>query len=649
MPRMKSSRSPARKRLALLVAAGVGWATLGGTAPAAAAVAVAQNGQGCTVLGTLANDLLVVRHARDVVCGLGGNDTIIGGSGADVLDGGAGNDVLVGGAGADVLLGGSGADTVSYDDHSDTVTVDLDGQADDGSAGEGDRVAVDVENVVGGPGRDSLTGSAGPDTLRGGGGDDTLRGGGGNDQVHGQGGNDRVHGEDGNDQISGQDGDDALDGGAGDDVVDGGAGRDDLEGGSGLNTCIADAQDGQVVDKCTDTRNPHADMTSLGWVADPAVDNSANRTVKLRLSAGDDRSGLTYVWVKLRGPGAAAQTLTLGFGSSRLLSGTTTNGTWELTGVLPALSAVGAWTVSEVYVQDRVSRYTRYTVKPDGSYTGSAYGYAGVIGLAPLVVTGVADQDAPVADLAAAVWTGATTLDNAADRMVTLRLPVTDDLSGVAAITASLNATGTSDGLTLRLASARLVSGTAVSGVWEVTGAVPAFTPAGDWQVSALSLTDRVGHVRTVRPGADAATTLLRISGVSDLQAPTADLSSAEYVGSTTADNAADRKVTMRMRLGDDVSGVASVFFDYRTVGAQSRLDPVGPPDANGVWTLAGTLRATTTPGQWRVVGVYITDRVGRQRIYDVGADGRYTSRDGSLSGTATLPAFTLTPCGSGA
>ena len=657
MLRKDSSHSVAGKRLALLVAAAIGVLTLGTASPAAAAPK-AQNGEGCTVLGTLADDKLQVVHARDVVCGLGGNDTIIGGRGNDVLDGGPGDDTLVGGAGADLLLGGPGTDTVSYADHRTAVKADLDGRAGDGSTGENDRVGLDVENLIGGDANDVLTGSGGPNGLNGGAGDDILRGGAGNDKVRGQAGNDQVHGEagndqvrgdDGNDQVRGEDGNDALDGGPGDDFIDGGAGDDDLEGGSGLNTCVADPRDHQGQGKCTDLRHPYAEMTSLSWAGEPKVDNSTDRTITLRLKAGDDRSGLMYVWVKLRSPDPAAPVVTLGFGNTRLVSGTTTDGSWELTGVLPALSAIGNWSVSEVYVQDRVYRYTRYTVKSDGTYTGSEYGYAGVISLAPLVVTGVADQDAPVADLTAAGWKGATVLDNATAQTVTLRLPVTDDLSGVTTVTATLNATGpvggSTDDLTLRLTFARLVSGTTTNGVWEVTGTVPAYTPAGDWQVSTLSLTDRVGHLRTLRPGADAAVAHLQISGISDLEAPTADLSSAEYVGSTTADNSAARKVTMRMRFSDDVSGVASVFLDYRTVGAQSRLDSQGEVGPDGVWTLTGTLPAGTTPGQWRVTGIYITDRVGRERVYYIQTDGRYVSRDGSLAGIAALPAFTLTPC----
>jgi hypothetical protein len=136
------------------------------------------------------------------------------------------------------------------------------------------------------------------------------------------------------------------------------------------------------------------------------------------------------------------------------------------------------------------------------------------------------------------------------------------------------------------------------------------------------------------------------VTGLSDLSAPIADMSFAEYVGPTTADNSVDRTVTMRVRVADDLSGVRDLFLDYRTDGAQSRLDPIGPPDADGVWTLRGTLSATTMPGEWRITGVYLTDKVGRERVYYVRKDGSYTTRDGAFSGAANFPSFTLTAAG---
>ncbi len=112
---------------------------------------------------------------------------------------------------------------------------------------------TDIENLVTGDGRDSLTGSdlnnrilsmrgsdsidgaAGQDTLEGGAGNDLVSGGTGTDQLLGGAGNDvlsggtdadTLYGGAGNDRLSGGDGADMLLGGAGNDTLDGGAGED---------------------------------------------------------------------------------------------------------------------------------------------------------------------------------------------------------------------------------------------------------------------------------------------------------------------------------------------------------------------------------------------------------------------------------------
>jgi Ca2+-binding RTX toxin-like protein len=236
-----------------------------------------------------------------------GDDVLIGDSQNNVLMGGwtyntagtDGNDVLRGAGGADYLWGDQGSDTADYSDKSAPVTANLDGNANDGVAGETDQINTDVENITGGSGADNLDGSSGPNVLRGGGGNDDLNGFGGNDVVDGGtgadimvggpgidradysarsgnltidvggGANDAGEGDDvrpdvenitggsGNDTLTGSlaandlaggPGDDTLNGLGGNDNLDGGAGADTINGGAGNDTIFArDA----VVDQIT--------------------------------------------------------------------------------------------------------------------------------------------------------------------------------------------------------------------------------------------------------------------------------------------------------------------------------------------------------------------------------------------------------------
>jgi Ca2+-binding RTX toxin-like protein len=135
------------------------------------------------------------------VIGGSGDDTLTGDSGANNLAGWRGNDTIDGGSGADNIWGGEGVDTVTYAGRSAAVTVDLDGVADDGEAGEADNVGGDVENLIGGSGGDDLTGSAADNLIEGGAGDDTLRGGAGADVLDGGTGSDVVAGDAGADEL----------------------------------------------------------------------------------------------------------------------------------------------------------------------------------------------------------------------------------------------------------------------------------------------------------------------------------------------------------------------------------------------------------------------------------------------------------------
>jgi Ca2+-binding RTX toxin-like protein len=234
---------------------------------------------------------------NDLLHGFGDNDTLLGGEGADRLHGGDGNDLLLGENGDDTLDPGAGTDTI--DGGSGIDTIDLGSRIAGATFAlwrESDRI-INVENLRGGLGGDTLEGDssrnvieglAGNDLLHGREGDDDLLGGDGNDVLHGGTGNDVLRGGSGIDTaaylnaamgvavnlsiitsqdtregfetldsienlsgsgfddtlagnatanlIDGGGGNDSLVGGDGDDILQGGAGMDSLEGGAGRDT-----------------------------------------------------------------------------------------------------------------------------------------------------------------------------------------------------------------------------------------------------------------------------------------------------------------------------------------------------------------------------------------------------------------------------
>lgn len=88
------------------------------------------------------------------------------------------------------------------------------------------------DELVGGPGADTLRGNGGNDLLRGTSGDDVLEGGGGFDELDAGSGTNKLFGGTGDDQLDAGSGNDLLDGGPDDDGLDGGFGADVIEGGS---------------------------------------------------------------------------------------------------------------------------------------------------------------------------------------------------------------------------------------------------------------------------------------------------------------------------------------------------------------------------------------------------------------------------------
>lgn len=186
-----------------------------------------------------------VLRARGRLRGEDGNDEL---TGRGTFAGGPGNDVMTGsvakrgtadsflegdpGNGSDTIDGRGGQDDlVSYGGRAAPVRVDLEGDRDDGQAGENDRVAG-VEDIFGGEGGDVLTGDSADNYIFGDGGDDTVAGGRGDDVLSTESlsnvttSADRLAGGPGNDKLMGTGGPNVIFAGGGSDVVLAGDGAD---------------------------------------------------------------------------------------------------------------------------------------------------------------------------------------------------------------------------------------------------------------------------------------------------------------------------------------------------------------------------------------------------------------------------------------
>ena len=188
------------------------------------------------LLGQDGDDTLFGREGDDSLSGEGGYDQLAGGSGNDTLSGGTENDYLWGEAGSDLLIGGEGSDDARYDDEviddraarRGGVLVGLAApgagniSSNNGQDRENDRIAGDVENLVGTRFADTLIGNDVSNYIAGLDGDDLISGRAGDDTLDPGKGADAVYGEAGNDLLLGKDG-------AYTDYLDGGADRDTIE------------------------------------------------------------------------------------------------------------------------------------------------------------------------------------------------------------------------------------------------------------------------------------------------------------------------------------------------------------------------------------------------------------------------------------
>lgn len=261
--------------------------------------------------GSTAANVLDGGAGGDTITAGAGADTLLGGPGIDNLDGADDGDTLDGGSEADLMNGGGGIDRATYAGRTAAVSADLDGDSDDGEAGELDKIGADVEQLTGGSGNDSLIGNPGANAIEGGSGDDFLSGGAGSDELLGGDGadvlgggaegdtldggahSDTLNADDGPDTLSGADADDTLNGGEGTDTLRGGGGADRLNAGTGNDALEGGSENDVLIGEAGDDRldgGSEADTLDGGPDAD-RLDGGAGPDT---FNGGDGNDELSY-------------------------------------------------------------------------------------------------------------------------------------------------------------------------------------------------------------------------------------------------------------------------------------------------------------------------------------------------------------------
>ena len=155
-----------------------------------------------------------------------------------------------------------------------TVTINLDATATSGEALEHDKIALDVENAIGGDGDDTINGSPSDNVLDGGAGIDTI------------------NGLAGNDTLRGGAGADILSGGVGDDTFDEGTaanGGDTMNGGAGIDTVDYSKRTAKVIVVMNGTTNSGGVDATTGLV----TENDIIKTDVENVIGGDGDDSLT--------------------------------------------------------------------------------------------------------------------------------------------------------------------------------------------------------------------------------------------------------------------------------------------------------------------------------------------------------------------
>lgn len=324
------------------------------------------------------------------------------------------------------------------------------------------------------------------------------------------------------------------------------------------------------------------------------------------------------------GPGPGHQQVNAIFRDTNRVSGTSLDGIYTTSMVLPALSVKGTWSVVDATIRDDVGNrlYLNGENLADRGFPNS------------FEQVGAGDGAPP--EIQSLSFDRASVDTSNSEQTITLTVRLTDDYSGVVrAFIQFFNASGQVQ--VAPIYSSGLQSGTALDGIYTGTLTVPRFAASGTWHVDSVTVHDNAGNAGSQIRSELAARGLswsFEQVGAGDTTAPTIQELSWTPTTVNTADAA--QQITVTARFTDDQAGLvdamSSAVVAFHSPSGQQYLplylSRVAGTAQDGTYTGVLTVPALSESGVW-TGGVMVWDALGNARQYsnvDLAARGLPTT-----------------------
>ena len=356
----------------------------------------------------------------------------------------------------------------------------------------------------------------------------------------------------------------------------------------------------------TDTMPPV--LTGVSIDPNPIDVTNGAQTLTVTTTATDDLSGTQNVFVALQSP-TTGQYL---YGYSSMVGGTNLDGVWQAYITIPQFSEAGDWTIQYIQLTDNATN-NQYLYTSDLQNLGFQTTF-----------TVISQQDVTGPQLTSLSFSPSAVNTSAADRIVTVTLGASDDLSGVdfncyyyCYYAVYLNSPSGKQYQGLVDYSVTNVSGTPLNGVWTGQITMPRYSEPGTWQVNFLSLKDSANNFTYLSAAQlqsmGLPSTITVTSSPSDTTPP--QVSSLSFGPNFIDTTMGAQSVTVTLGLTDNLSGLQYGWVYFTSPSGNqtqyayfSSYNRIAGTALNGTYQYTFNMPQYSEAGTWRVSYVYAYD-----------------------------------------